>query len=125
MVTAPPCGVTERYVLSFLGCILTATGTYLFVTFGPNSHERLSAENMVKHVISWPFLLYLVRPMGRHPCPLAPSAGWVNPRPQLPCTPFQLLEIIAFCLLLYVYKQKKVTYLVVIVLLVALLGEWA
>uniref|UniRef100_A0A3B3S5T5 NIPA like domain containing 3 n=1 Tax=Paramormyrops kingsleyae TaxID=1676925 RepID=A0A3B3S5T5_9TELE len=89
----PPCGVTERYILSFLGCILTATGTYLFVTFGPNSHERLSAENMVKHVISWPFLLYL------------------------------LLEIIAFCLLLYVYKQKKVTYLVVIVLLVALLGS--
>ncbi|XP_072555468.1 NIPA-like protein 3 [Paramormyrops kingsleyae] len=83
----------KRYILSFLGCILTATGTYLFVTFGPNSHERLSAENMVKHVISWPFLLYL------------------------------LLEIIAFCLLLYVYKQKKVTYLVVIVLLVALLGS--
>lgn len=50
----------ERYILTFLGCALTAGGTYLFVTFGPNSHEKLNAENIVKHVIGWPFLLYLV-----------------------------------------------------------------
>uniref|UniRef100_A0A671KWG1 NIPA-like protein 3 n=1 Tax=Sinocyclocheilus anshuiensis TaxID=1608454 RepID=A0A671KWG1_9TELE len=50
----------KRYILTFLGCALTAGGTYLFVTFGPNSHEKLNAENIVKHVIGWPFLLYLV-----------------------------------------------------------------
>lgn len=52
---------SERYILSFLGCALTVAGTYLFVTFGPNSHELLSAENIVKHLIGWPVLLYLVR----------------------------------------------------------------
>ncbi|XP_041089900.1 NIPA-like protein 3 isoform X2 [Polyodon spathula] len=76
----------------FLSCGLTIVGTYMFVTFGPNTHERLTAENIVKHLIGWPFLLYL------------------------------LLEIIAFCLLLYFYKKKNAKYLVVILILVALLG---
>ncbi|KAG2460813.1 NPAL3 protein, partial [Polypterus senegalus] len=75
------------------GCALTIIGTYLFVTFGPNTHEKLSAENIIKHVIGWPVLLFL------------------------------LLEIIAFCLLLYFYKTKDAKYLVVILLLVALLGS--
>uniref|UniRef100_A0A8C1PMI3 NIPA like domain containing 3 n=1 Tax=Cyprinus carpio TaxID=7962 RepID=A0A8C1PMI3_CYPCA len=83
----------ERYILTFLGCVLTAGGTYLFVTFGPNSHEKLNAENIVKHVIGWPFLLYL------------------------------LLGIITFCLVLYFYKQRDANYLVLILLLVALLGS--
>ncbi|KAJ8385539.1 hypothetical protein AAFF_G00184930 [Aldrovandia affinis] len=83
----------KRYILSFVGCALTVAGTYLFVTFGPNSHEKLNGENIVKHVIGWPFLLYLV------------------------------LEIIAFCLLLYFYKQQNANYLVVVLLLVALLGS--
>ncbi|KAL7873660.1 hypothetical protein AOLI_G00127310 [Acnodon oligacanthus] len=83
----------KRYILSFLGCALTIGGTYLFVTFGPNSHEKLNAENIVKHLIGWPFLLYL------------------------------LLEIITFCLVLYFYKQRSANYLVLILLLVALLGS--
>lgn len=53
--------ISERYGLSFLGCILTIGGTYLFVAFGPNSHEKLQAENIVKHIVGWPVLLYLVR----------------------------------------------------------------
>ncbi|XP_070836066.1 NIPA-like protein 3 [Chaetodon trifascialis] len=83
----------KRYGLSFLGCILTMGGTYLFVAFGPNSHEKLKAENIVMHIVGWPVLLYL------------------------------LLEIITFCLLLYFYKQRRANYLVVILLLVALLGS--
>ncbi|XP_030642272.1 NIPA-like protein 3 [Chanos chanos] len=83
----------KRYILSFLGCALAIGGTYLFVTFGPNSHEKLNAENIVKHVIGWPSLLYL------------------------------LLEIITFCLILYFYKQRNANYLVLILLLVALLGS--
>ncbi|KAK3537341.1 hypothetical protein QTP70_008523 [Hemibagrus guttatus] len=83
----------KRYILSFLGCALTVAGTYLFVTFGPNSHEQLNAENIVKHLIGWPVLLYL------------------------------LLEIITFCLVLYFYKHHNANFLVLILLLVALLGS--
>ncbi|XP_065144314.2 NIPA-like protein 3 [Paramisgurnus dabryanus] len=82
----------KRYILTFLGCAMTAGGTYLFVTFGPNSHETLNAENIVQHLISWPFLLY------------------------------SLLGIITFCLILYFYKQRNANYLVLILLLVSLLG---
>lgn len=53
--------ISERYGLSFFGCVLTIGAIYLFVTFGPNSHEQLKAENIVKHVVAWPVLLYLVR----------------------------------------------------------------
>lgn len=53
--------VSERYGLSLLGCILIIGGTYLFVAFGPNVHEKLKAENVVKHIVGWPVLLYLVR----------------------------------------------------------------
>lgn len=52
--------VSERYGLSFLGCLLAIGGTYLSVAFGPNSHEKLEAENIVKHFVGWPVLLYLV-----------------------------------------------------------------
>nr|XP_005988818.1 PREDICTED: NIPA-like protein 3 [Latimeria chalumnae] len=82
----------RRYVFCFLGCGLAVIGTYLLVTFGPNGHEKLSGENIVRHLVGWPFLLYL------------------------------LLEGIVFCLLLYFYKAKAANYVVVILLLVALLG---
>ncbi|XP_047466514.1 NIPA-like protein 3 [Mugil cephalus] len=88
-----PKDFAKHYVLSFLGYILTVGGTYLFVTFGPNSHEKLKAENIVKHLVGWPVLLYL------------------------------LLEVITFCLLLYFYKQRSANYVVIILLLVALLGS--
>ncbi|XP_056651541.1 NIPA-like protein 3 isoform X4 [Monodelphis domestica] len=77
----------------FLSCGLAVVGTYLLVTFGPNSHEKMTGENITKHLVSWPFLLYM------------------------------LVEIIVFCLLLYFYKEKNVNYIVVILLLVALLGS--
>ncbi|XP_075874026.1 NIPA-like protein 3 [Nelusetta ayraudi] len=83
----------KQHGLSFLGCVFAIGGTYLFIAFGPNSHEKLNAENIVKHSVGWPVLLYL------------------------------LLGIIAFCLLLYFYKQHHADYLVVILLLVALLGS--
>ncbi|XP_039218945.1 NIPA-like protein 3 isoform X1 [Crotalus tigris] len=83
----------RRYVLSFVGCSLAIVGTYLLITFGPNNHEVMTGENIRKHLVSWPFLLYM------------------------------LVEIIAFCLLLYFYKEKKANHIVVILLLVALLGS--
>lgn len=83
----------KRYGLSLLGCILTIGGTYLFVSFGPNSHEKLDANHVVKHIVSWPVLLYM------------------------------FLGVIIFCLLLYFYKRRSFNYLVVILSLVALLGS--
>ncbi|XP_062818112.1 NIPA-like protein 3 isoform X2 [Anolis carolinensis] len=83
----------RRYVLSFVGCGLAVVGTYLLITFGPNSHETMTGENITRHLVSWPFLLYM------------------------------LVEIILFCLLLYFYKERKANYIVVILLLVALLGS--
>ncbi|OXB77760.1 UNVERIFIED_CONTAM: hypothetical protein H355_000515 [Colinus virginianus] len=83
----------RRYVLSFVGCGLAIVGTYLLITFGPNSHEKMTGENITRHLVSWPFLLYM------------------------------LVEIIIFCLLLYFYKEKNVNYIAIILLLVALLGS--
>lgn len=60
-----------RYVLSFVGCGLAIVGTYLLVTFGPNSHEKMTAENITRHLVSWPFLLYMVRGPWR--------VGWFSP----------------------------------------------
>ncbi|XP_061896433.1 NIPA-like protein 3 isoform X1 [Entelurus aequoreus] len=88
-----PKDFAKRYGLSFLGAVLAIGGAYLFVAFGPNWHEKLTAEIVVRHLVGWPVLLYLV------------------------------LEIISFCLLLYFYKQREANYLVVIMLLVSLLGS--
>ncbi|KAG8143102.1 hypothetical protein E2320_000378, partial [Naja naja] len=49
----------RRYVLSFVGCALAIVGTYLLITFGPNNHEVMTGENIRKHLVSWPFLLYM------------------------------------------------------------------
>lgn len=83
----------RRYITCFVGCGLTIVGTYLLVTFAPNNHEKMTGENITKHLVSWPFLLYM------------------------------LVEIVLFCLLLYFYKEKKVNNIIVILLLVALLGS--
>uniref|UniRef100_A0A8C5MNH1 NIPA like domain containing 3 n=1 Tax=Leptobrachium leishanense TaxID=445787 RepID=A0A8C5MNH1_9ANUR len=83
----------RHYILSLIGCGLAIVGTYLLISFGPNSHEKMTGQNVVKHLVSWPFLLYT------------------------------LVEILAFCSLLYYYKQKNANYMVVILLLVALLGS--
>ncbi|XP_068607922.1 NIPA-like protein 3 [Brachionichthys hirsutus] len=88
-----PKDFAKRYALAFLGCILIIGGTYLFVSFGPNSHEKITAENVVMHIVGWPVLLYL------------------------------FLEVIAFCLLLYFHKMRRSNYLIIILLLVALLGS--
>lgn len=56
-----PLAAQGRYLLSFVGCGLAIVGTYLLITFGPNSHEKMTGENITRHLVSWPFLLYMVR----------------------------------------------------------------
>uniref|UniRef100_G3U3I7 NIPA like domain containing 3 n=1 Tax=Loxodonta africana TaxID=9785 RepID=G3U3I7_LOXAF len=41
----------RRYVLSFVGCGLAVVGTYLLVTFAPNSHEKMTGENITRHLL--------------------------------------------------------------------------
>uniref|UniRef100_A0A8D0EYS7 NIPA like domain containing 2 n=1 Tax=Strix occidentalis caurina TaxID=311401 RepID=A0A8D0EYS7_STROC len=40
---------------------LTVTGTYLLVTFAPNVPQELTARRVQNYLVSWPFLVYLVR----------------------------------------------------------------
>ncbi|XP_030320275.1 NIPA-like protein 3 isoform X4 [Calypte anna] len=90
---APLSLIVPLSAVSVIGCGLAIVGTYLLITFGPNSHEKMTGENITRHLVSWPFLLYM------------------------------LVEIIIFCLLLYFYKERNANYIVVILLLVALLGS--
>ncbi|XP_075438769.1 NIPA-like protein 2 isoform X2 [Ascaphus truei] len=76
-----------------LGGTLAITGTYLLVTFSPNISQEITAVKVQTYVISWKFLIYLI------------------------------LEIIIFCVLLYLYKKKGVNHIVVLLLLVALLAS--
>ncbi|XP_072007611.1 NIPA-like protein 2 [Engystomops pustulosus] len=78
-----------------IGGTLAITGTYLLVTFAPNVSQDITAEKVERYVVSWQFLMYL------------------------------LLEVIVFCVLLYVYKRKGVNHIVVLLLLVALLASVA
>ncbi|XP_073535708.1 NIPA-like protein 2 isoform X1 [Phyllobates terribilis] len=78
-----------------IGGTLAVTGTYLLVTFSPNVSQDVTALKVERYFVSWQFLLYL------------------------------LLEVVAFCVLLYVYKRKGVNHIVVLLLLVALLASVA
>uniref|UniRef100_A0A8C5MTU1 NIPA like domain containing 2 n=1 Tax=Leptobrachium leishanense TaxID=445787 RepID=A0A8C5MTU1_9ANUR len=78
-----------------LGGTLAIAGTYLLVTFSPSLTQEVTAAKVQQYLISWQFLVYMI------------------------------LEIIIFCILLYLYKRKRVTHIVVLLLLVALLASMA
>ncbi|XP_068179722.1 NIPA-like protein 2 [Antennarius striatus] len=76
-----------------VGGTLAITGTYLLVTFAPHNASHITAHLVQYHVISWPFLLYI------------------------------FIEVVAFCILLYLYKRRNMKHIVVVMLLVALLAS--
>ncbi|XP_056378341.1 NIPA-like protein 2 isoform X2 [Hyla sarda] len=78
-----------------IGGTLAVTGTYLLVTFSPNVSQDITALKVERFVVSWQFLVYLV------------------------------LEVIIFCVLLYLYKRRGVNHIVVLLLLVAMLASVA
>ncbi|XP_063780247.1 NIPA-like protein 2 isoform X2 [Pseudophryne corroboree] len=94
-------GFAPATLIAPLGCVaviggaLAITGTYLLVTFSPNISQDVTALKVERYVVSWQFLVYLI------------------------------LEVIAFCVLLYVYKRRGVNHIVVLLLLVALLASVA
>uniref|UniRef100_A0A3P9JB93 NIPA like domain containing 2 n=1 Tax=Oryzias latipes TaxID=8090 RepID=A0A3P9JB93_ORYLA len=81
------------YTSDIVGGTLAITGTYLLVTFAPHTSTHITAHLVQYYFISWHFLLYL------------------------------LIEIILFCILLYLYKRRNVKHIVVVMLLVALLAS--
>ncbi|XP_028673142.1 NIPA-like protein 2 [Erpetoichthys calabaricus] len=76
-----------------LGGALAISGTYLLVTFAPNVSQQITAYKVQRYCVSWQFLIYLI------------------------------IEIIAFCILMYLYKKKNVKHIVVVLLIVALLAS--
>uniref|UniRef100_K7FYT8 NIPA like domain containing 2 n=1 Tax=Pelodiscus sinensis TaxID=13735 RepID=K7FYT8_PELSI len=75
------------------GGTLAIAGTYLLVTFAPNVTQELTATKIQNYLVSWQFLIYAI------------------------------LEIIIFCILLYFYKRKDLTHIVVLLMMVALLAS--
>ncbi|KAK1806747.1 hypothetical protein P4O66_005247 [Electrophorus voltai] len=76
-----------------LGGALALTGTYLLVTFAPHSAPHVTANMVERCLISWQFLIYF------------------------------FVEVVLFCLLLYLYKCRNVKHIVIVMLLVALLAS--
>lgn len=76
-----------------IGGILAMVGTYILVTFAPHSSNHITASLIQRYTVSWHFLIYL------------------------------LAEGILFCILLYLYKIKRVKHIVIVLLLVALLAS--
>ncbi|XP_065813891.1 NIPA-like protein 2 [Labrus bergylta] len=76
-----------------VGGTLAITGTYVLVTFAPHTSTHITAHVIQYYVISWHFLLYL------------------------------FIEVIVFCILLYLYKRRNVKHIVIVMLLVALLAS--
>ncbi|XP_018618536.1 NIPA-like protein 2 isoform X2 [Scleropages formosus] len=76
-----------------LGGALAVAGTYLLVTFAPHTTQHITAHAIHRYVVSWQFLVYLG------------------------------VEVLLFCVLLYLYKRRNVKHIVVVLLLVALLAS--
>ncbi|AWO97102.1 putative NIPA-like protein 2 [Scophthalmus maximus] len=76
-----------------VGGTLAITGTYVLVSFAPHNSTHITAHLVQYYTVSWHFLLYL------------------------------FVEVIVFCILLYVYKRRNVKHIVVVVSLVALLAS--
>ncbi|KAL4617028.1 NIPA-like protein 2-like [Arapaima gigas] len=76
-----------------LGGALAVTGTYLLVTFAPHTTQHITAHVIQRYVVSWQFLTYVG------------------------------IEVVLFCVLLYLYKRRNVKHIVVVLLLVALLAS--
>uniref|UniRef100_A0A3B4F5K4 NIPA like domain containing 2 n=1 Tax=Pundamilia nyererei TaxID=303518 RepID=A0A3B4F5K4_9CICH len=76
-----------------VGGTLAITGTYVLVTFAPHTSTHITAHLVQYYTISWHFLLYL------------------------------FIEIVIFCLLLYLYKRRNMKHIVIVMLLVALLAS--
>ncbi|EDO45127.1 predicted protein, partial [Nematostella vectensis] len=75
------------------GVLLAIVGAFLLITFSTKDYAELTGQELAFYMKQWPFLFYLV------------------------------IEIVAFCVLLYVQMRYNLENVVVFLLLVALLGS--
>ncbi|XP_077454508.1 NIPA-like protein 2 [Stigmatopora argus] len=80
-------------VSEIVGGTLAITGTYILVMFAPHTSTHITAQLIQFYFISWHFLLYL------------------------------MIEVISFCILLFVYKKMNKKHIVIVMLMVALLAS--
>nr|XP_014346937.1 PREDICTED: NIPA-like protein 2 [Latimeria chalumnae] len=83
----------ERLTCDITGVTLTILGTYILVTFAPKIPQEITALKVHTYCVSWQFLIYVI------------------------------IEIIIFCILLYLYAKKSVKNIVLLLTLVALLAS--
>ncbi|XP_062321159.1 NIPA-like protein 2 [Osmerus eperlanus] len=76
-----------------IGGTLAVTGTYILVTFAPHASTHITASLVQRYAMSWAFLIY----------------GFI--------------EVLLFCILLYLYKVSKMKHIVIVMLLIALLAS--
>ncbi|XP_077577972.1 NIPA-like protein 2 isoform X6 [Stigmatopora nigra] len=80
-------------VSEIVGGTLAITGTYILVMFAPHTSTHITAQLIQFYFMSWHFLLYL------------------------------MIEVISFCILLFVYKKRNKKHIVIVMLMVALLAS--
>ncbi|XP_042320877.1 NIPA-like protein 2 [Sceloporus undulatus] len=76
-----------------LGGTVTIAGTFLLVTFAPHVSQEANARKIQNDLVSWQFLIYAI------------------------------IEVIAFCILLYFYKRREIKHVVLLLTMVALLAS--
>nr|XP_028592252.1 NIPA-like protein 2 isoform X1 [Podarcis muralis] len=85
----------KEYIRSegILGGTVTMAGTFLVVTFAPRVTQEVTARKIQNDLVNWQFLIYVI------------------------------LAVIAFCILLYFHKRKKVNHIVILLTMVAVLAS--
>eukprot|EP00062_Callorhinchus_milii_P010312 gi/632955036/ref/XP_007893273.1/ PREDICTED: NIPA-like protein 2 [Callorhinchus milii] len=76
-----------------IGTAVALLGTYLLITFAPDIHKDITANDIRRFIVNWEFLIYL------------------------------LVETVLFCALLYLYERKGLKHIVIPLLISSLLAS--
>uniref|UniRef100_A0A670ZF57 NIPA like domain containing 2 n=1 Tax=Pseudonaja textilis TaxID=8673 RepID=A0A670ZF57_PSETE len=90
---APVMVVAPLGSVAVIGGTVMLVGMFLLVTFAPHIIQKVTARTIQTDLVSWQFLIYMI------------------------------VEIVAFCILLYFYKRKEAKHIVVLLTMVALLAS--
>ncbi|KAM3839226.1 NIPA-like protein 2 isoform 4-T5 [Vipera latastei] len=90
---APVMVVAPLGSVAVIGGTVMLVGMFLLVTFAPHIIQKVTARTIQNDLVSWQFLVYMI------------------------------MEIVAFCILLYFYKRKEAKHILVLLTMVALLAS--
>ncbi|XP_070604187.1 NIPA-like protein 2 isoform X1 [Erythrolamprus reginae] len=90
---APVMVVAPLGSVAVIGGTVMLVGMFLLVTFAPHIIQKVTARTIQSDLVSWQFLIYM------------------------------MVEIVAFCVLLYFYKRKEAKHIVILLTIVALLAS--